>query len=155
MRSIIAASVVDFPLPVVPGDQHQAARRHRDLLDHLGQAQVGELRDLQRDPPERQRQAVALIERVDPEPSGARHLEAEVGRAVLLQADLGLCGRHLLHVLADVRVFERRRFQRLEVAAQTHHRRRSGLQVEVAPTELHQSLQQSNQFHENLRSCPA
>ncbi len=78
IRSIIAASVVDLPEPVGPGDQDQALRDRAQVLDHLGQPELLEGQDLARDLPQRRAEAVRLAEDVDAEAREARHRVGEV-----------------------------------------------------------------------------
>jgi hypothetical protein len=67
MSLIIAASVVDLPEPVVPGDQHQPALGVGDLLQHRRQAELVEAGDLARDDPQHRAEVALLLEDVDAE----------------------------------------------------------------------------------------
>ena len=55
MWSIIAASVVDFPGPGRPREQHDSARLLGELANHRRQAEVGDRSHLEWDRPERDR----------------------------------------------------------------------------------------------------
>ena len=79
MRSRIAASVVDLPLPVGPGDEDQAARhrveRRRPTAGRFRSSTVGIAR---RDQAEDRGRAALLPQQVDAEARLLAHLVGEV-----------------------------------------------------------------------------
>jgi hypothetical protein len=62
--SIIAASVVVFPEPVGPVDEHESSRLVGEASDHLGQPHLLERRTAEPQLPEHGRERPALTEHV-------------------------------------------------------------------------------------------
>ena len=81
----IAASVVDLPEPVGPGDQHQAARLVGDLGEDLrARSARSSDEDLRGDGPQHRAGAAVLVEGVDAEARQVRDREREVALEVFL-----------------------------------------------------------------------
>ena len=78
IASIIAASVVDLPEPVAPVTSTRPCGSRVRPRTTCGQPQVVEVRQGVRDHPQRDRDAAALAERVDPEPGLVAPAEREV-----------------------------------------------------------------------------
>ena len=85
MWSIIAASVVDLPEPVVPVHEHEAALRVGDLLEHRRQHQLPDAEDPRRDDTQNEPDGAALLEDVAAEAPEARHGVADVDLHLLLE----------------------------------------------------------------------
>ena len=75
---IIAARVVDLPLPVGPGDDDEALVQMTKLLQRLGQLEVLERHDLRRNLPEHRGLAPMVVEEVAAKPGEAVDLVREV-----------------------------------------------------------------------------
>ena len=83
MWSIIAASVVDLPEPVVPVSRMIPRGSSASCADDLGQAEVVDRPDVVGDRAAGDRDRAALAEGVDAEARDALDLVGEVGLAVL------------------------------------------------------------------------
>ncbi len=79
------ASVVLFPEPVGPGDEHEAARQVGELLDRRGRPELVEVDDLVRDRPHHRADGVPLQEHVHAEPALARQRVRAVELEVVLE----------------------------------------------------------------------
>ena len=73
MRSIIEASVVDFPLPVVPVTRIKPPLFHGDLLDYLRQQEFIDGGYTHWNNPEDEPHSPSLLKDVASEPSQARY----------------------------------------------------------------------------------
>ena len=131
IERMIAASVVDLPEPVGPVIRTRPAGMCDEGLQDLGQAELGDLGDLEGDPPEDGGDRAALDVEVGAEAGDARHAVADVDRLVLLEL-LPLGGRqdaeqHLFEVLG----LERLGVDRDELSLDPQEGRAHRLQVEV------------------------
>ena len=114
MRSTMAASVVDLPLPVVPVTSTMPRRFLANLVDHLGQVEFFQGADLGGNDAEHHAHVAALLENVHAEAAQARHAVSHVEFGVFLELLLLPVGhhaeRHVQHVFAgDARVLRERR----------------------------------------------
>ena len=100
--SIIAASVVDLPLPVGPVTRTRPFVRLGELARHRRQPQLVERQDLERDLPDHHADHAALQEDVGAEARQALDAEGEVQLLVGLEALLLLVGQHAVGELQGV-----------------------------------------------------
>ena len=133
MWSIIAASVVDLPEPVVPVTRMRPRCSRGDLLEDLRQHELLDGLDPEGDDAEHHADGAALLEDVDAEAAEAGDAVGEVDLVGLLELLLlvvvhdperhprDLLGRQAAGVL-----------QRDERAVDAEHRRQAGLEVDVA-----------------------
>ena len=148
MWSIIAASVVVLPEPVVPVTSTRPRGSSGEPLDDLGQMQLLERRDLGRHLAHGDADAAALAEDVDAEAPEVRQRVGEVDLVVLAEpADLLVRhdrGRDVLGVFGR----ERRLVQEDELAVDADDRRAPRLDVEVGRVARHHVAEQFvDRFH--------
>jgi hypothetical protein len=105
MSSIIAASVVDLPEPVLPVTRISPLFARAQRPDRLGQVQLIHRQRLGRDGAEHRAHAVQVPQHVDAEAAAAGEGVGEVGAVVRLEALLRLARHDLVERLAhEVRV---------------------------------------------------
>lgn len=85
IRSIIAASVVDLPLPVVPVTSTMPRRSSQTLEITLGQVQLLQSANLGGHDTENHADVAALLENVHTKPSQARHAIGQVQLGALFE----------------------------------------------------------------------
>ena len=146
--STSAARVVDLPLPVVPGDQDQAALFGGNRLQDLGKAQFLNGLHANGDDAQDEADRAALLEDVAAETAQARHAVREVDLEAVLEFLALLRGHHRGGHPDGVLVREPGIFvRRNEVAAHPHHRVAADLQVKVRGSRLDGELQQFVDVH--------
>ena len=137
MWSIIAASVVVLPEPVVPGHEDEAARLEGEPLDDLGQVQLLEGGDLGGDLAHGDADAAALAEDVDAEAAQVGSRVGEVDLVVLAEAPDLLVGHDGRGDVLGVLRRERRLVHERQLAVDAQHRRAARLDVEVRRVARH------------------
>ena len=131
ISSMMAASVVDLPEPVLPVTRIMPWGCFARLREHRRQVQVLERLCLGRNGAEDRTHAAEVAEHVDAEPGDALHGVGEVGRVALLEIRPGR-GRHDLQQ-DFFRPGRRQDFvdQHLQIAIQPHPRRLAGDEMQV------------------------
>ena len=133
------ASVVDFPEPVGPGHDHEAAREPGQVGHDGRESEVVELLDLERDETERGPDRVALLVHVHAEPSLAGQGVGHVQLQLLLEALPQLLRQDRVdHALQGTRGQLRVASPALELAVHAHRRRGPRREVEVRAPDLQQ-----------------
>ena len=133
MCSIIAASVVDFPHPVVPVTSTIPRSSSAEPADHLGQAEVVERADRVGDHPEDHRDAPPLQVAVDAEARQVRDGVGEVDLAHGLELLHARVGEHRVQRLHRVARAEFRGVgvEPAQLAVDADQRAVAGLQAEI------------------------
>ena len=129
--SIIAASVVDLPLPVGPVTSTSPRGRSASVGEHLRQAEVLEAFDLLGNQPVDGADGAALVEDVRAEPGDAADAEREVELERLLEALLLRVGHDAVGQLLGLGRRQFRQLEPLQLSMHANLRRRAGRQVEV------------------------
>jgi hypothetical protein len=124
------------------GDQHQAARLHRQVLEDLRRVQVVERHDQRRDGTEHGGGAAALVEGVDAEARQLGNLEGKVGLVELFVRLALLVIHDVVHHAVYFLVRQRRHVDPLHVAVDTDHGRHARGQVQVRRVVLDGKCQQ-------------
>ncbi len=140
--SIIAASVVDLPDPVGPGDQHQAARPVGQGGEHRRQVQLLEAADLLGNHPVDRAHRAALVEHVAAEARQPLEAEGEVQLEGFLEPLLLGIGQHAVAQLLGFGGRQIDALEPLQLAVHPHLRRRVGGDVQVRALQLHHRLKQ-------------
>ena len=124
------------------GDEHEAARLRRQLVQARGQAELLERADVGGDRPERRRQALALVVRVDAEAGEPADAVGEVELAVQLEQLLLLGRGDAIDELAhEIGRQHRKLGQQLDVPVQAHGGQRAGRQVQVGGAQCDGALE--------------
>ena len=149
MWSIIAASVVLLPLPVVPVTSTSPRSSCAICLQDRRQAELVDRADLHRDDAQDEPDRAALLEDVAAEAAEARHAVGEVDFLRFLEL-LALRrrhdrGAHRDDVLVVEPLLLGRRHQR---AADAHHREAADLEVQVRGAVFDRDLQEIVDVHE-------
>ena len=129
--SIIAASVVDLPLPVGPVTSTRPRGRSASVAMTGGSAELVERLDLLGDDAVDGRDGAALVEHVAAEAREAADAEREVELQRLLEALLLRVGQHAVGQRLRLGRPERRQVERLQLAVHADLRRRLRRQVQV------------------------
>ena len=123
------------------GDEDEAARFQRDLLEHGRQVQLPDRHRLERDRAKRVRDRAALLIHVHAKAADARHADREVGFLFGLEFAALLRRKDLVTHRAKVFRLEGRGLERLQLAVHAHRRRAAHLEVQVGRILLHHLLQ--------------
>ena len=113
------------------GHQHQPARQHAQVLEHLRRVQVLERLDQRRDVAEHGAGAAILVEGIDAEAGEVRDLERKVGLEELLVHLPLLVVHDVVHHAVHFLVRQRWHVHALDVAVHADHGRHARGQVEV------------------------
>ena len=143
ITSSMAASVVDLPEPVGPGDQHEAARLRGEVAQDAGQAEGVQGRHVLRDQAERGADRGALEVGVHAEAGLAGDGVGQVDLPVGLQLLALGVGQDRVHDLAHLLRAQHGRVDGPQLAALAQHRRRARRQVQVRGAglqHLHQNV---------------
>ena len=140
--SIIAASVVDLPLPVGPVTRTSPRGRSESVADDRRQAELVERLDLFGNDAVDGGDGAALIEHVAAEPRHAPDAEREVELEGLLEALLLRVGQDAVGERLGVGGAERRQIEDLQLAVHADLRRRLRRDVQVGPAVVDQGLEQ-------------
>ena len=145
MWSIMAASVVDFPDPVVPVTRMIPRTSFARLVTAVGQTQLLGAADVERHHAAGDRDRSALAKRVHAETGKAPHRVREVDLAVPRELGQPLArGQHLAqHPLRVSRAERVGVFYWGQLAAQPDERARWDLQMKVGPALLDDSVQRA------------
>ena len=139
-----AASDVDLPEPVGPGEEDEAARLRRELVERGRQAEVLDRLDLGRDHAEGRSERLALVVGADAEAAEAAHAVREVELPVELETLLLLGGRDAVDQLPRRLGIEHRCvLERLDVTVHARDRLRAGGDVQVGGAGLHGALEKN------------
>src|SRR5512139_659443 len=130
-----------------PGDEHDAARLVRDLLEDGRAVELLQRQHLGRNRAEHRACAILLVEGVDAEACQRGDLEREVDFQRLL-VHLALAVVHdVVHHSVHVLVLERRQVDAADVAADADHRRQAGRKVQVRRLVFDGKCQQLRNVH--------
>ena len=131
MSSIIAASVVDLPEPVLPVTRIRPLLARHSVWHGLRQLELLHRQRLRRNGAHHRAHAVQLAHHVHAEAAVLAHVVGEVGAVVLLEAlHRGLRHDFVQRVLHEV-LLEPLGAQRLQVAVQADARRIAGEEMQV------------------------
>ena len=125
-----------------PGDEDEAPRQVAELLDALGDAQLGEAPHRRQEAPEGAGHGALLHEDIGPEAAELLDAEGEVELELLLEEPLLLVGHDAVDDLFRLRRRQRRVVQVLEDAVDADARRDVGRDVKVAGVALDAGFQQ-------------
>jgi hypothetical protein len=140
------------------GHQHEAARQHAEVLEHLRRVQVIERLDHRRDVAEHGAGAPVLVERVDAEAREVRDLEGEVGFEELFVHLPLLVVHDVVHHAVHFLVRQRWHVHALDVAVHADHGRHACGQVQVGGAILdceRQKLGDIDGHQDSLARCTA
>ena len=127
----MAASVVDLPEPVGPGDQHHPARIGGNLLEHLGGLEFLDGEDGGGDGAEHGRGAAVLVKGVDPEAGQPRDVEREVAFEEFLKVLALLVVHNIIDHRVHVLMLQHRGLDPADIAVHPNHRRQTRGQMQV------------------------
>jgi hypothetical protein len=130
-----------------PGHQHQAARHHADIAEHLPHAEVLHGQDLRGNGTEDAAGAAVLVEGVDPEARDARYLEGEVRLQELLEVLALLVVHDVVHQIMNLLVLKRRQVDAANVAVDADHGRQPGREVQIRCALFGAERQQFGDIH--------
>src|SRR5690606_3018346 len=114
------------------GNEHQPARAIRELGDALGQAQLVEAQDLERDGAERTRYRAPLQEDVGAKARKALYPEGQIELLALFEGDLLILREHRVAQLLGLHRRQRGQLERHDVAVDAQQWGRTRGDVHVA-----------------------
>ena len=148
MVSIIAASVVVFPLPVGPGHQYETTGETGELHHRRREPKVVCAGDLLRNQSEDRRGDATLPEQVASDPRDVLNVCRKVELRRLLELLLLTTGQMAARHLLDVSTGQGRvALETQEGTLNTHQRRLTGGQMDIRPLHVERDRDQIRQCH--------